>query len=99
MRKGRCSVKDVYFLEMCLYFGDENLQIVFNYLNGILHGKCFPEKWCDTFFSLLYKGGSKEDSNNCKPISIFSITYRIFARLLYQRIQHDLTEYHSEEQF
>ena len=93
MRKGRCHDKDGFFLEMFLYFGSENLQILCNHLNHILHEKSIPEKWCDTFFSLLHKGGPTEDANNWRPIAILSITYKIFARLVYQRIRQDLNEH------
>ena len=99
MRKGRRNDKDDLFLEMFLSCGSENLQILCNHLNHILHETRIPEKLSDTFSSLLHKGGSTEDANNWRPIAILSITYKIFARLVYQRIRQDLNEHQSEDQF
>ena len=99
MRKGRCCDKDGMFLEMFLHCGRNNLQVLCTCLNNILVNKDIPEKWCDTFFSLLHKGGSTEDANNWRPIAILSITYKILARLVYHRIQQDLNEHQSEDQF
>ena len=99
MRKGRCCDKDGMFLEMFLHCGSNNLQILCTYLNEILENKHIPDRWCDTFFSLLHKGGSTEDPNNWRRVAILSITYKIFARLVYHRIRKDLDAYQSEDQF
>ena len=59
-------------------------------LNEVLVQDTIPSSWCDTFFSLLHKGGCVEDSNNWRPVAILSIAYKIFARLVHDRIQHKL---------
>ena len=58
-----------------------------------------PSSWCETFFSLLHKGGCVEDVNNWRPVEILSISYKIFARLVHDRIQHQLLSHQSEDQF
>ena len=55
MRKGRCSDNDGFFLEMFLYCGTENLQILCKHLNDIMHEQTIPEKWCDTSFDCCIK--------------------------------------------
>ena len=75
------------------------MQILLEYLNNVLLSGCIPSSWCETFFSLLHKGGSVHDANNWRPIAILSITYKIFARLIYQRIRHELDTHQSEDQF
>ena len=41
----------------------------------------------------------KSDPNNWRPIAILSITYKIFARVIYNRIRRDLDAHQSEDQF
>ena len=99
MRKGRCADKDGIVLEIFLHSGKHHLDLLLTYLNQVLLQGCVPVTWCDTFFSLLHKGGSTEDANNWRPIAILSITYKILARLVYQRIRSKLDSHQSEEQF
>ena len=82
MRKGRCADKDGVCLEMFLHSGNGSLQQLLVCLNEVLVHDTIPSSWCDTFFSLLHKGGCVDDPNNWRPVAILSITYKIFARIV-----------------
>ena len=69
------------------------------FLNGILVTGAVPANWYDTYISLLDKGGNTEDANNWRPIAILSNTYKILARLVYNRIRGQLENCQSEDQF
>ena len=99
MQKGRCADTDGISLEMFLYSGEENQQRLLECLNNVLVEGVIPSSWCNTFFTLLHKGGPIQDANNWRPIAILSITYKIFARLIYHRIRHQLDAFQSEDQF
>ena len=58
-----------------------------------------PEKWYDTYFGLLHKGGAADDPNIWRPIANLQITYRILARLVYNRIRAGLDVHQSEDQY
>ena len=99
MKKGRCADKLCIYLEMFVHNGKASLEVLLTCLNEVLAQDAIPSTWCDTFFSLLHKGGCVDDANNWRPVAILSITYKIFARLVHDRIQQQLQSYQSEDQF
>ena len=99
MRKGRCADTDGIVLEMFLFSGEQNLEKLLGCLNDVLLTGSVPSSWCNFFFSLLHKNGPIDDANNWRPIAILSITYKIFARLLYHRIRDQFNSFQSENQF
>ena len=86
MRKGRCADHDGINLEMFLHSGQHHLQTLLVCLNEVLIEDSIPSSWCDLFFTLLHRGGCVQDGNNWRPAAILSITYKIFARLVHDRI-------------
>ena len=58
----------------------------------------FPQHWQEAVLTMLPKGGDPLDTNNWRPIAILDITYKIFARILYQRIQLVLEPEQSDAQ-
>ena len=99
MRKKRCADKDGIVLEMFLHGGKQHFDSLLSCLNSVLLDGCVPSNWCETFFTLLHKGGPTDDANNWRPIAILSITYKILARLEYHRIRYQLDSHQSEDQF
>ena len=97
MRKKRCADKDGIVLEMFLHGGKQHFDSLLSCLNSVLLDGCVPSSWCETFFTLLHKGGPTNDANNWRPITILSITYKILARLVYHRIRYQLDSHQSED--
>ena len=58
-----------------------------------------PPSLFNTHFTLLHKGGNVHDVQNCRPIANLNITYRILARLVFNRISRSLDSHQSEDQF
>ena len=98
MRRGRCSDSAGVTLEMFLYCGDGLLQAMLGCLNSMLHTGVLPSDWQETLFVMLPKGGSKRDVKNWRPIAILRIPYKIFARLLFQRLQPKLEKSQCSDQ-
>ena len=73
--------------EMFQYADEKIRGSLLRFLNSILSTGYIPETWYDTHFSLLLKGGPADDPNNWRPVANLQITYRILARLVYNRIR------------
>ena len=68
-------------------------------LNKALEEESISENWCHTHFSLLHKEDDPEDPNTWRPIAILSSTYKLLARLVFNRISSCLDRAQSEKQY
>ncbi|XP_072048653.1 uncharacterized protein [Amphiura filiformis] len=66
--------------------------------NQILTEKKIPAAWKEAKIILLHKKGDKEDIKNYRPISLLSHAYKIFTRLIQNRIKIILDENQPREQ-
>ena len=46
-----------------------------------------PKKWRETRLLVLHKKGDKKDANNYRPISMLSILYKVFSKIVCNRIR------------
>lgn len=99
MAKGRtCDSKGV-LLEMLLHGGDDLLLHLARAFNELLRSGDVPDHWSTSLLTLLHKEGDSNDPNNWRPVAIPSITYKILARVVYNRIKPTLESHQPEEQF
>ena len=84
---------------MFQYADNETRSLLLGHLNEIVSTGTIPESWYNTHFGLLHKGGAADNPNNWRPIANLQITYRILARLVYNRIRVGLDIHQSEDQF
>ena len=57
-----------------------------------------PPEWKETVFTMLPKAGDLKDPSNWRPIAILQVCYKIFARLLYNRLKGVLEHEQTDEQ-
>ena len=57
-----------------------------------------PEEWNKAILILLYKKGDPRDMNNQRPISLLNVTYKIFTKVITNRITNKLDENQPREQ-
>ena len=57
-----------------------------------------PEEWNKAILILLYKKGDPRDMNNQRPISLLNVIYKIFTRVITNRIANKLDENQPREQ-
>ena len=98
MKKGKCRDKAGVVLEMVLQGGDLLRTCLTGLYNDMLRSGDFGSDWHETFFALLPKSGDLSDPANWRPIAILRVCYKIFARILYNRLRTTLEPQFSDEQ-
>ena len=58
-----------------------------------------PPDWHSIVFSMLPKSVNLTDASNWRPIAILPVLYKVFPRLLYERIHPTLEKEQSDDQF
>jgi hypothetical protein len=53
-------------------------------------GKPPPAEWLSSRLTVIFKKGDPEDCANYRPIAIIPIMYKIFTRMLCERLQENL---------
>lgn len=66
--------------------------------NKVLRTEKIPEQWTSSTIILLHKKGAKDDINNYRPISLMSNIYKVFSKVVLNRISKALDENQPREQ-
>ena len=82
---------------MFKYGNEEVVDCLLGFLNDVVTTGHIPNEWYDTHFGSLHKGGKADDPNCWRPIANLQSTYRILARLVYNRIRERLDVKQSED--
>lgn len=83
---------------MLKYSSDELKYAVINEFNLALHTGVFHPDWHITVFQMLPKEGDLRKVSNWRPIAILPSMYKVFPRLVYNRISPTLFASQSEDQ-
>ena len=67
--------------------------------NSILSTGAIPQNWLVTIFHMLPKSGDLQNPSNWRPIAILPILYKVFARMLHNRLSSILENEQSDDQF
>ncbi|CAG9133443.1 unnamed protein product [Plutella xylostella] len=73
----------------------EQLQRLFN---SVLHNGITPEAWSESVVVLFFKKGDKTLLKNYRPISLLSHVYKLFSRVITNRLAQKLDEFQPPEQ-
>lgn len=77
---------------------EELIPILTQIFNGILRSGQVPEQWETSHIILIHKKGRKDDIGNYRPISLMSNIYKIFSKIILNRINNTLDENQPKEQ-
>lgn len=72
--------------------------ILTNIFNNILTNNRIPEQWAKSYIILIHKKGDKQDIENYRPISLMSNIYKVFAKIILDRMSPMLDEQQPVEQ-
>lgn len=71
------------------------LQLLFD---SILNTESTPEQWSKSIITLLHKKGDRDNIGNYRPISLMTNIYKIFSKVILNRIYKTLDESQPREQ-
>ncbi|XGW33935.1 hypothetical protein V3C99_018008 [Haemonchus contortus] len=57
-----------------------------------------PNQWRNSRMVILHKKGDRDDLRNYRPISLLSVLYKLFTKIILTRISRTLDEAQPEEQ-
>ena len=66
--------------------------------NNMLRNKTVEDDWHYTIFHMIHKKGSTTDSNNYRAIALLSILYKLFSKMLYDRLLPILNQHQPHDQ-
>jgi hypothetical protein len=79
--------------------GGENLQTALTVLlNRCLDEQTIPDDWNNAVITLIHKKGDQKRLENYRPISLLSHLYKLFTRVISNRLTNKLDSYHPVEQ-
>ncbi|KAL0849608.1 hypothetical protein ABMA28_013867 [Loxostege sticticalis] len=77
---------------------EELSPILTKVFNEILYTGRIPSQWAESHIILIHKKGPKDDIGNYRPISLISNVYKVFAKVILDRISLTLDENQPVEQ-
>lgn len=77
---------------------DELIPILTKIFNDIMISGNIPEQWETSHITLIHKKGPRENIGNYRPISLMSNVYKIFSKIILDRITTKLDENQPIEQ-
>ena len=98
MKKNKAPGLDEISKDILEEGGDEVITQLVKLFNQIITKKCIPQSWKEAKIILLHKKGDKADIKNYRPISLLSHLYKIFTKILQNRLKKELDEHQPREQ-
>ncbi|KAI5717819.1 hypothetical protein M8J77_011797 [Diaphorina citri] len=98
LKKNKAPGPDNISNEMIIYGGDQMTKKIVSIFNRILLEQFIPAQWKTSKIILLHKKGAKNDIKNYRPITLSSVMYKMFAKILQHRLKKILNENQPEEQ-
>lgn len=98
-KKGKAPDSASICAEMNKYGGERVQHTLLSTFNNILETETpTPESWRKTIIKVLYKSGDSKLPQNYRPIASIPILYKLFSRLLYNRLEKCLDPQQSMDQ-
>ena len=98
MKQGKAPGPDGITLELIMEGGEIILQHLRTLFTQCLKLGRVPKSWKHGQIISIHKKGDKEDIRNYRPISLLSTTYKIFTKVLCNRMKIPLDENQPREQ-
>ena len=99
LRSGKCKDTNGLIAEMLKTGGPTLRSHLQRLYNDVLSPNAAPPaQWKYTSISVIFKSGDAQLPNNYRPIAIIPLLYKLFARLLYNRLEPHLDAHQSHDQ-
>lgn len=98
MKNGRAAGEDSILPEMLKESDRKTKEELVKLFNTCLTQECIPDDWGNAVVILIYKKGDPSDLKNYRPISLLSQVYKLFIRIITNRLERKLEIYQPIEQ-
>ncbi|PIK38581.1 endonuclease-reverse transcriptase [Apostichopus japonicus] len=98
MKRGKAPGQDNIMIDALIEAGDAVDKELAKLFTAFLHQGKVPQKWKDANMIILHKKGDKRDLKNYRPISILSNIYKLFTKILINRLERLLDDNQPREQ-
>ena len=78
MKENKATDESGMIAEFFKALGDRDVYNLRMLLNGVVSGGCIPNEWKESRVVLVYKGGSKKELKNYRPVAIINVMYKLF---------------------
>ena len=98
MKARKSPDKHGIVMEMIKYGSDNLKRQILSFFNEFLHHDFIEQSWLHTLFTMIPKTGDLSVVQNWRPIAILDIFYKVFSRLLYERLYPILNQAQCSDQ-
>lgn len=98
MKYSKAKGPDDFPIDLLKISDDKQLIEVTKVFNEFLTTESLPNEWFETNIILIFKKGRKDKIENYRPISLISHLYKLFIKIILNRIDDVLEENQSIEQ-
>ena len=98
MKKGKSPGPDNVLIDTVREGGDVLAKELAKLFSMCMHKGRVPNQWKEASMIILHKKGDKRDLKNYRPISLLSNLYKLYTRILTNRLQNILDDNQPREQ-
>ena len=99
MKKNKAADETGVVAELLREGGDDLMEHLANIFTEVLKpGADVPTSWCSSAIKVLYKKGNPKDPANYCPVCIIPILYKLFSRIICERIKGILLSEQADDQ-
>ncbi|KIH50536.1 hypothetical protein ANCDUO_19385, partial [Ancylostoma duodenale] len=98
LKKGTAPGPDGDTADLLRVGGHTKHRSLADHFNSYLEAGNIPNQWKCSKTILIFKKGDKEDAGNGRPIALLSIPYRLFTKIMLNRLEATLDAYQPIEQ-